>query len=59
MKYFITIGDSIVFENLTKDEAEHKTILMLALSSRLDIFYNKHSHLKAMLKNGYKMAVVK
>jgi hypothetical protein len=39
--YFITIGGQKVITGLTREEAKQKTILMLALSSRLDIFYNK------------------
>jgi len=38
-KYKITIGNKTVFENLTLSEAKQKCNLMLALSSRLDIFY--------------------
>ena len=38
-KYKITIGNKTVFENLSEIEAKQKCNLMLALSSRLDIFY--------------------
>ena len=41
MKYYITIGNKKIFSDLTKEEAIYKTNLMLALSSRLDIFYHK------------------
>ena len=39
IKYKITIGGETVFKNLSEIEAKHKCNLMLALSSRLDIFY--------------------
>lgn len=39
--YFITIGGQKVLTGLSKKEAKQKCCLMLALSSRLDIFYNK------------------
>ena len=37
--YNITIGNKKVFDNLTLQEAKGKCCLLLALSSRLDIFY--------------------
>ena len=39
--YNVTIGGKPVFTGLTEQEAGAKCRLMLALSSRLDIFYNK------------------
>lgn len=39
--YKITIGDKIVYSGLSEQEAKGKCILMLALSDRLDIFYEK------------------
>ena len=38
-KFKITIGGKTVLDNLTKTEAKQKCRLMLAISSRLDIFY--------------------
>ena len=39
--YNITIGDKIVYSGLDLFTAQNKCRLLLALSSRLDIFYNK------------------
>lgn len=39
--YKITIGHKDVFTGLSEQEAKAKCRLMLALSSRLDIFYEK------------------
>ena len=41
MTYKITIGDKVVYSGLDKQTAEAKCRLLLALSSRLDIFYKK------------------
>jgi hypothetical protein len=39
--YKITIGGEEIYKNLSLQEAQTKTSLLLALSSRLDIFYKE------------------
>lgn len=39
--YKITIGDETVLSGLSEGEAKQKCRMMLALCSRLDIFYKK------------------
>ena len=41
--YAVTIGGKPVYQNLTKSDAQNKARMMLAMSSRLDIFYKPMS----------------
>ena len=43
MSYRITIGGKPVFTGLTQAAAKARCCLMLSMSSRLDIFYEKES----------------